>query len=238
MIPGRKPERIEQEREVVIEVDAAKLAGDLILPQGARGLVLFAHGSGSNRRSPRNLYVAEILQSRGIGTLLFDLLTRSEGVIDELNMEFRFDIPLLAKRLIGATRWTLAAGGIDGMKIGYFGASTGAGAALVAAAELPEVVAAIVSRGGRPDLAGNALGRVRAPTLLIVGGADKPVITMNQKALAQLNCTEKKLVIVPGASHLFAEPGSMEKVAHLAADWFSRRFLRAEKARIAIAGNS
>ena len=238
MIPGRKPERIEQEREVVIEVDAAKLAGDLILPQGARGLVLFAHGSGSNRRSPRNLYVAEILQSRGIGTLLFDLLTRSEGVIDELNMEFRFDIPLLAKRLIGATRWTLSAGGIDGMKIGYFGASTGAGAALVAAAELPEVVAAIVSRGGRPDLAGNALGRVRAPTLLIVGGADKPVITMNQKALAQLNCTEKKLVIVPGASHLFAEPGSMEKVAHLAADWFSRRFLRAEKARIAIAGNS
>jgi len=236
MIPGRKPEKNHEQREVVIDVNGAKLAGTLTLPQGVRGLVLFAHGSGSSRHSPRNRYVAEILQSRGIGTLLFDLLTRAEGSVDELTGEFRFDIALLARRLVGATRWAMRTEETEGLRIGYFGASTGAGAALVAAAEVPEIVAAIVSRGGRPDLAGTALGSVRAPTLLIVGGEDKPVITMNQKALAQLNCIEKKLVIVPGATHLFEEPGTLEKVAHLAAEWFSKHFLQAEKSRAEAAG--
>jgi putative phosphoribosyl transferase len=236
MIPGRKSEKNYEQREVVMDVNGAKLAGCLTLPQDARGVVLFAHGSGSSRRSPRNLYVAEILQSRGIATLLFDLLTRTEESIDEMTGEFRFDIPLLAKRLAGATGWAMRAEETHGLKIAYFGASTGASAALVAAAELPEVVTAIVSRGGRPDLAGNALGKVRAPTLLIVGGEDKPVITMNQKALAQLDCNEKKLVIVPGATHLFEEPGTLEKVAQLAAEWLARHFLRLEKSRAQAAG--
>ena len=236
MIPGRKPDKNHEQREVLMDVNGAKLAGSLTLPQGARGVVLFAHGSGSSRHSPRNRYVAEILQSRGIATLLFDLLTRSEGSIDELTGEFRFDIPLLAKRLVGATRWAMRAEETRGLKIAYFGASTGAGAALVAAAELPEAVASIVSRGGRPDLAGSALGKVHAPTLLIVGDEDKPVITMNQKALAQLDCSEKKLVIVPGATHLFEEPGTLEKVAQLAAEWFARHFSRVEKARAEAAG--
>lgn len=236
MIPGRKPEKNHEQREVVIDVNGAKLAGSLTLPEGARGLVLFAHGSGSSRHSPRNRYVAEVLQSRGLATLLFDLLTRAEESIDELTGEFRFDIPLLARRLVGATRWTKGAEDLRELKIGYFGASTGAGAALVAAAEVPEVVLAIVSRGGRPDLAGSALGKVRAPTLLIVGGEDKPVISMNQKALAQLNCADKKLVIVPGATHLFEEPGTLEKVAQLAAEWFAKHFARAEKTRAEAAG--
>jgi len=235
MIPGRKQTEIGDSRDFLMDVDGAKLTGTLVLPHGARGLVLFAHGSGSSRHSPRNRYVAEILQSRGIATVLFDLLTSKEESRDQLTGELRFDIPFLAKRLAGATHYAMNTPELGDLKIGYFGASTGAGAALVAAAELPDVVAAIVSRGGRPDLAGKALGSVRAPTLLIVGGEDRPVIAMNQTALAELTHAEKKLVIVPGATHLFEEPGTLEKTAKLAADWFVEHFTPVEKARIVFA---
>jgi putative phosphoribosyl transferase len=211
-------------REVSIEIEGAKLGGMLVVPRDAKGLVLFAHGSGSSRHSPRNQYVAQMLQSHGIGTLLFDLLTRKEEAIDQYTGELRFDIPFLAQRLAGATDWAFSNPDTKGMKIGYFGASTGAGAALVAAAELPDAIAAVVSRGGRPDLAGNALGAVRAATLLIVGGDDVPVIGMNEEALAKLRCKDKKLVIVPGATHLFEEPGTLEEVAKLAFEWFERFF--------------
>lgn len=231
MISDRKPELDGDRREVVIAVDGVPLEGALVVPDKARGVVLFAHGSGSSRHSPRNRYVAEILQSQLIGTLLFDLLTRQEESVDQYNAKLRFDIPFLARRLVGATRWIANDSSTRDLKIGYFGASTGAGAALVAAAELPRLVSAVVSRGGRPDLAGNALGLVRAPTLLIVGGEDGPVIAMNREALGRLKCPEKQLAIVPGATHLFEEPGTLEEAARLAAEWFSRHFVPTLKAQ-------
>ena len=225
MIPGRKVQKDGTEDEILIETSAAVLEGDLGLPKDTGAIVLFAHGSGSSRHSPRNRYVAQVLQSYGIGTLLFDLLTREEESVDEISGELRFDIPFLAGRLMDATRWLMQRPDLRHMKVGYFGASTGAAAALVAASEMQRVIGAVVSRGGRPDLAGDALPSVRCPTLLIVGGDDEPVIGMNQEALAQLLC-EKKLVIVPGATHLFEEPGTLEQVAQLAADWFTKHLAK------------
>lgn len=198
------------------------LEGELVLPERARGLVLFAHGSGSSRHSPRNRYVAGVLQEGGLATLLFDLLTANEERVDRVTRHLRFDIGLLARRLAGATRWALAQAALADYTLGYFGASTGAAAALIAAAENPRDVAAVVSRGGRPDLAGPALPRVTQPTLLIVGSADMPVIGMNEEALAQMTQPESRLEIVPGASHLFEEPGTLEQAAGLARDWFQK----------------
>ena len=208
-----------QERLVHISAGPVALEGTLGIPAGAQGIVLFAHGSGSSRHSPRNRYVAQVLRESGLATLLLDLLTSDEEAIDIVTAHPRFDIGLLAERLVGVTDWVSQQPNIQQLKIGYFGASTGAAAALVAATERPDVVAAIVSRGGRPDLAGPVLARVQAPTLLIVGGRDVPVIQMNQEALAQL-CVEKQLNIVPGATHLFEEPGTLEQVARLASQWF------------------
>jgi len=222
------------ERDVSLDVGGIKLGGTLDIPKTARGVVLFAHGSASSRHSPRNRFVAKALQSHSIGTLLFDLLTPREESVDQFTGELRFDIPFLAERLIGATNWVLRHPQTRDLKIGYFGASTGAGAALVAAAHSPERIAAVVSRGGRPDLAGEALRSVQAPTLLIVGGSDKPVIGMNREAMAKLGCKEKKLVIIPGATHLFEEPGALEEVAKVAAEWFER-FLAAGQAKEATA---
>ena len=203
---------------VHIPAGEAELDGELILPPSAKGVVLFAHGSGSSRFSPRNTYVAEVLQQRGIGTLLFDLLTREE----DRDYATRFDIALLTRRLLAATAWLQAEPKTQTMKIGYFGASTGAAAALQAAAKMGDKIAAVVSRGGRPDLAGEAaLSRVTAPTLLIVGAADYGVIELNQQAYALMNC-EKKLVLIPGATHLFEEPGTLQQAAHNAAEWFAQ----------------
>jgi dienelactone hydrolase len=217
-------------RPVRIKTGPVTLEGDLAIPDGARGVVLFAHGSGSGRHSPRNRFVAETLYEGGLGTLLFDLLTEEEEYQEQFTRHLRFDIGLLARRLIGATDWLERHPEASGLKVGYFGASTGGGAALVAAAERPEAVAAVVSRGGRPDLAGEeALARVRAPTLLIVGGADKPVIALNRHAMARMSAPVS-LEIVPGASHLFEEPGTLEEVARLARDWFERHLARAEAA--------
>ena len=196
------------------------LAGDLTIPPKAKGIVLFAHGSGSSRLSSRNRYVAHVLQSAGLATLLIDLLTPEEERLDQTTAHLRFDIGLLAERLLNATDWLQSASETNALRIGYFGASTGAGAALVAAASRTELIGAVVSRGGRPDLAGDALAGVKAPVLLIVGGNDDVVIQLNQSALAQLP-GEKKLEIVPGASHLFEEPGTLEQVADLAANWFT-----------------
>ena len=215
------------EREIKISAGRTSLQGTLALPERASGLVLFAHGSGSSRHSPRNCYVAQVLQQHAIGTLLFDLLSFDEESIDEITSELRFHIPFLAQRLVQATEWVMRRPDLSRVKAGYFGASTGAAAALVAAAELPNRIGAIVSRGGRPDLAAEALGSVRAPTLMIVGGNDEPVIEMNQKALARLRC-EKKLVIIPGATHLFEEPGTLEEVARLAAEWFKEHLADGE----------
>jgi len=208
-----------QARDVHIRSGAVQLEGDLSLPARAQGAVLFAHGSGSSRLSPRNQFVARTIHEAGVGTLLFDLLTTEEEAIDARTGHLRFDIGLLAQRLIDATYWIK--GDLDYLKVGYFGSSTGGGAALVAAAELGETVSAIVSRGGRPDLAGEALPEVKAATLLIVGGLDYPVIRMNEEAYSQLRC-EKELKIVSGATHLFEEPGKLEEVARVAADWFRR----------------
>jgi dienelactone hydrolase len=183
-------------------------------------MVLFAHGSGSSRHSPRNRYVAQVLQQAGFATLLIDLLTEAEEAIDRQTGHLRFDIALLANRLLGATDWLRDHPPTRHLHLGYFGASTGSAAALSAAAERPELVKAVVSRGGRPDLAAPALARVRAPTLLIVGAEDEPVIEMNREAMTRL--TEKKLEIIPGATHLFEEPGTLEEVARLACDWFER----------------
>jgi dienelactone hydrolase len=204
--------------EVVLEVGSIGLTGDLAVPSGAEAIVLFAHGSGSSRRSSRNRAVATALHDAGLGTLLFDLLSDEEEAVDARTAGLRFDIPMLAERLLGATRWVEAADNLSDLRVGYFGASTGAAAALVAAAESPRV-GAIVSRGGRPDLARSALARVNCPTLLIVGGDDVPVIAMNEEALEQLRC-EKRLDILPGATHLFEEPGALERVSELASDWF------------------
>jgi putative phosphoribosyl transferase len=214
---------------VRIRAGPVTLEGNLSLPRGARGIVLFAHGSGSSRLSPRNRYVAQLLNQARLATLLVDLLTAQEEAIDLRTARLRFDIGLLAERLVGATDWLLEHPQTRELQIGYFGASTGAAAALVAAAERPDEVAAIVSRGGRPDLAGPLLPQIRAPTLLIVGGNDVQVIELNRAAFARLRC-EKQLVIVPGATHLFEEPGALDEVARLAREWFERHLSRAEVA--------
>jgi putative phosphoribosyl transferase len=210
-----------QRNEIFIPLEEVKLAGELNLPPDASSLVLFAHGSGSSRHSPRNQFVARTLRQDGrVGTLLFDLLTAEEERAESKTRHLRFNIPLLAERLVAVTRWVLEHVATRDMNVGYFGSSTGAAAALVAAAELPGSVAAVVSRGGRPDLAGDALGHVKAATLLVVGSNDKPVISLNEEAYYLLHC-ERALRIVPGASHLFEENGSLEKVAAMAADWFA-----------------
>ena len=210
-----------EDRLVRITADSVALEGNFSLSAGAKGVVLFAHGSGSSRHSPRNRHVAKVLQKAGLATLLIDLLTADEEQEDLRTARLRFDIGLLARRVIGASDWLGQDPAAAGLAVGYFGASTGAAAALVAAAERPEAACAVVSRGGRPDLAIPVLSRVRAPTLLIVGGHDFPVIGMNREALAHLNA-EKKLEIIPGATHLFEEPGSLDQVAALARDWFTR----------------
>jgi putative phosphoribosyl transferase len=206
---------------VAIPVGAATLEGDLVLPEEAHGVVVFAHGSGSSRHSPRNRQVAATLNEADIGTLLVDLLTEPEEEVDRLTGRLRFDIEFLARRLVGIIDWLRRNPETEALPIGLFGASTGAAAALVAAAVRPEDVTAVVSRGGRPDLALGALPFVQAPTLLIVGGADTTVIELNRRALEALQ-TEKRLEIVPGATHLFKEPGALDEVARLAADWFAR----------------
>jgi pimeloyl-ACP methyl ester carboxylesterase len=209
------------EREVAIRAGSNVLSGSVSVPANATGIVLFAHGSGSSRHSPRNVFVARALQDAGLGTLLFDLLTPAEEKIDLYTREHRFDIALLGERLVHATNWLETQPDLRDLRVGYFGASTGSAAALVAAAQLGDRIGVIVSRGGRPDLAGPALPHVTAPTLLIVGGNDGIVIDLNRRAYEELRCV-KDLVIVPGASHLFEEPGTLEAVATLAADWFTR----------------
>jgi len=209
------------ERDVVIEAEDAVLRGDLALPEAVRGLVVFAHGSGSGRLSPRNRHVAAALRERGLATLLFDLLTSTEEAGELPSSGLRFDIPFLASRLEAATRWARAQTDLGRLPLGYFGASTGAAAAVIAAAGDP-TVAAVVSRGGRPDLAAEALARMRAPTLLIVGGRDRDVLELNLWALERLGSREKDLVIVPGATHLFEERGALDEVVRLAADWLVR----------------
>src|SRR6266403_481345 len=205
--------------EIRLQAERAILSGSLTIPENAVALVLFVHGGGSSRHSPRNQFVARTLNEAGLATLLFDLLTPEEESVDLYTREHRFDISLLAERLVHATNWAKQQEETKDFNIGYFGSSTGGGAALVAAAELPEEVGAVVSRGGRPDLAGEALPKVKAPTLLIVGGEDHVVIDLNEQARAQMKC-ECKIEIVPGATHLFEEPGALEKVAKLASDWF------------------
>lgn len=202
---------------IEIPADSVTLEGEINLPKEAKGVVIFAHGSGSSRLSPRNVFVARVLQSAGLGTLLFDLLTKEEDLI----YENRFDIPLLGRRLKAATIWVKDQVRTSSPQVGYFGASTGAAAAIMAAAELGEEVKAIVSRGGRPDLAKKALGQVLAPTLFIVGGNDRFVLKLNRDAMLHMkNITELK--VIPGASHLFEEPGTLEEVARLAAEWFTK----------------
>jgi putative phosphoribosyl transferase len=205
--------------EAQIPAGRAVLSGNLTIPENAMALVLFAHGSGSSRLSPRNQFVARTLNRAGLGTLLFDLLTPEEEARDSYTREHRFNIGLLAERLVHATKWTRQQEEARDLRIGYFGSSTGGAAALVAAAELPQDVGAVVSRGGRPDLAGDALPKVQGPTLLIVGGNDDIVIELNEMARVQMRC-EVKLEIIPGATHLFEEPGALEHVAKLASDWF------------------
>jgi len=206
---------------VRVDADGVTLEGNLLIPNGATGVVLFAHGSGSSRFSSRNRFVAGELRDGGMATLLIDLLTAEEERVDMRTAQLRFDIALLARRLAGASEWLANDERTSDMRVGLFGASTGGGAALVAAAQRPDRIAAVVSRGGRPDLAGDALPYVKAPTLLIVGGDDVPVIAMNREAYDRMTC-ERKIEIVPGASHLFEEPGTLEAVARLARDWFAR----------------
>jgi pimeloyl-ACP methyl ester carboxylesterase len=204
---------------ITVPAGAVWLKGDLLIPAGARGIVVFVHGSGSSRFGPRNLYVAEFLQQGKLATLLFDLLTEDEEAIDLSTRKLRFDIDLLTQRVLGASGWLKSHKATRDLSIGYFGASTGAAAALCAAAARPDWVSAIVLRGGRPDLAAEALEHVQAPTLLIVGGNDIPVLALNQLALKPL-VVEKRFEIIPGANHLFEEAGALEQVAHLARDWF------------------
>jgi dienelactone hydrolase len=210
---------------VRIESSAVRLDGDLRIPEGATGLVIFAHGSGSSRFSRRNRFVAGVLESRGCATLLLDLLTRDEEAVDERTREYRFDIDLLGRRVVDAADWTKARTDLHRLPIAFFGASTGAAAALMAAAARPHLTRAVISRGGRPDLAGEALPLVGAPTLLIVGGRDDAVIELNRDAMLRMRAPVE-LEIVPGATHLFEEPGALEEVARLAADW-CRRYLTA-----------
>jgi pimeloyl-ACP methyl ester carboxylesterase len=209
---------------VSVPAGSVALEGNLTIPEDARAVVLFAHGSGSSRHSPRNRYVARVLNEAKLATLLIDLLTLHEEVIDARTAHLRFDIDLLAERLVDATDWLTQFPDTRDFPIGYFGASTGAAAALAAAAVRPDPVGAVASRGGRPDLAGAALPRVRAPTLLIVGEDDKQVLELNRQALAQLRC-EKQLAIVPGATHLFEEPGALDEVARLTRNWFERHLI-------------
>jgi putative phosphoribosyl transferase len=209
------------ERGVIIDAAGVALEGDLAIPPAARGIVMFAHGSGSSRHSSRNRYVAEELRRGNLGTLLLDLLTPAEERVDEYTRHHRFDIGLLAERLIGAMRWLDSQDDTRGLPVGLFGASTGGGAALVAAARRPDRVGAVVSRGGRPDLAAEELPNVRSPTLLIVGGRDNVVIELNEQAMRQMKAPVR-LEIVPGATHLFEEPGALEQVARLAREWFVR----------------
>lgn len=207
-------------REISIIAGKTTLQGTLSLPKNPRGIVLFAHGSSSGRYSLRNRYVAEVLQTNGLATLLFDLLTREEESVGRCAAELRFNVTLLAKRLIEVTQWVAREPDIRNLPIGYFGASMGAAASLVAAAQFPDLIAAVVSRGGRPDLAAEALAGIGAPTLLIVGGLDEPTLSLNRQALGLLRCKTKQLVIIPGATHLFEEHGALEEVAHVAAQWF------------------
>src|SRR5512133_642887 len=211
--------------EVQIHAGLAVLPGNLNIPENANALVLFAHGSGSSRHSPRNQFVARTLNDVGLATLLFDLLTQEEEAIDTQTRELRFNIHLLAERLVHAAKWAKQQEETRDLRIGYFGSSTGGAAALVAAVDLPQDIGAVVSRGGRPDLAGEALPKVKAPTLLIVGGNDDIVIELNEQARDRMHC-EVKLEIIPGATHLFEEPGTLEKVAKLASDWFSLHLIR------------
>jgi dienelactone hydrolase len=209
-------------QSVSVPAGAARLDADLTLPADARGLVVFAHGSGSSRHSPRNRYVAGALNDAGLGTLLLDLLTPAEEEEDLRTRRLRFDVALLGERVVATIDWLATQEPLANLPVGLFGASTGAAAALIAAAERPERIGAVVSRGGRPDLAGDALERVCAPTLLIVGDRDLAVIAMNQEAMARMRGARVELELVPGASHLFEEPGALERVAELAADWFQR----------------
>ena len=211
----------ELNREHVITIPSGDvyLDGLLYVPEDACGLVLFVHGSGSSRFSVRNQYVARVLNEAGLATLLFDLFTPDEDDIDSQTRQYRFDIGFLASRLIDTTQWCIKQPMLQSLRIGYFGASTGGGAALVAAATKPNMIHAVVSRGGRPDLAGDFLSSVHAPTLLIVGGNDTVVIQLNNKAMKRLNCT-KKMEIIPGATHLFEEPGTLNEVARIAKQWF------------------
>ena len=222
--------QLEQRTRTVMIPAVAMLPGDLTIPPGATGLVIFAHGSGSSRLSERNQRVAAKLQSSGLATLLFDLLTPQEAVLDSQTAQLRFDIALLAERLVSVTDWARAQAATSALRIGYFGASTGAAAALVAAAARPEAVHCVVSRGGRPDLAGPYLGRVHAPTLLIVGGEDLPGLAMNRAAMRQLGRATNELVVVSGATHLFEEAGALDRVADFALDWFDRHLTVAEPA--------
>lgn len=208
-------------QDVIISLGSISLRGTLRLPAESSGLILFAHGSGSSQFSPRNRFVAQIMHEARLGTLLFDLLTPEEETIDLQTRHLRFDIPLLARRLVAVTSWIKNKPETSHLPLGYFGASTGAAAALIAAAELNDAISAVVSRGGRTDLADEALPQVTAPTLLIVGELDKVVIQLNEKVFQQLRCV-KQLQIIPGATHLFEEPGTLEEVAHLAATWFQR----------------
>ena len=204
---------------VEIQLGSIRLEGNLSVPKNSVGIVLFVHGSGSGRTSPRNRFVASELNKKGIATLLFDLLTRKEEELDMQTGHLRFDITLLTQRLVSTTNWLFENNDVSGLDVGYFGASTGAAAALVAASEMPKIVKAIVSRGGRPDLAGSSLCKVKCPTLLLVGGYDDVVIDLNKQALSKIK-SEKKLIIIPEATHLFEEPGKLELVAQHAGDWF------------------
>lgn len=211
-----------EKTEIQIPISAANLRGDLVVPKNPEGIVLFAHGSGSSRHSPRNRFVAQVLNQAGFGTLLMDLLTEKEEEEDQWRGHLRFDVKMLAKRLIPATDWLSRHPQTQNLKIGYFGASTGSAAALIAAPERSAIVKAVVSRGGRPDMADEVLSRIHVPTLLIVGGDDTEVIQLNKEAFERIPTHEKKLEIVPGATHLFEEPGTLEEVARLATQWFSR----------------
>ena len=215
-------------RAVEIDLVGTVLRGDLNVPVGAPGLVIFAHGSGSSRRSPRNRFVAGVINRAGLGTLLMDLLSEEEERVDEMTRELRFDIDLLGRRVAQVVEWAGQRQQVRELPVGLFGSSTGAAAALVAAASMPEEVHAIVSRGGRPDLAGDSLPDVKCPTLLVVGGLDDVVIGLNEQARSRMNCPTR-LVIVPGATHLFEEPGTLEQVANLAAEWFAQHLASVEK---------
>jgi len=220
-------------RPVLLRLGEVTLEGELNVPEDAAGIVLFAHGSGSSRHSPRNQFVAEMIRAEGMGTLLFDLLTLEEEERDSRSGELRFDIDFLAQRLVEATQWLKKQPEGRELKVGYFGASTGGGAALVAAAKLGSMVSAVVSRGGRPDLAINDLPQVKSPTLLIVGGLDEMVLELNDYAYSKLRC-EKSLRIVPGATHLFEEPGKLKQVAEISAKWFRSHFASSAEGRVVL----